>query len=49
MVLLQEGVEAQGRGVLGAWIADKTAERRPQALLAVLAQQGQQTDDGEDR
>jgi hypothetical protein len=49
MVLLQEGVEAQGRGVLGAWIADKTAERRPQALLAVLAQQGQQTDDGVDR
>lgn len=49
MVLLQEGVDAQGRGTLGAWISEKTAEQKPQALLAVLAQQAQQTDDGEAR
>ncbi|MBO7675863.1 MAG: response regulator receiver protein [Atopobiaceae bacterium] len=49
MVLLQEGVEPQGHGVLGEWVSGMAAKRRPQALLAVLAQQSQQNDSGEDR
>lgn len=38
-VLLQEGIAPEGRGVLSAWVAQETARKRPQAMLAVMAQQ----------
>lgn len=38
-VLLQEGVDLQGTGVLSTWIVHETAHKRPQAMLAVMAQQ----------
>lgn len=43
-VLLQEGVAPTGRGVLSTWLAHQTAQRRPQAMLAVIAQQSMQDD-----
>ena len=36
-VLLQEGREPNGRGVLGAWITEQAAKRLPQAVLSLLA------------
>lgn len=41
-VLLQEGIDLQGRGVLSTWVMQETALKRPQAMLAVMAQQAQQ-------
>ena len=38
-VLLQEGIDLQGRGVLSTWVMQEAAHKRPQAMLAVLAQQ----------
>ncbi len=38
-VLLQEGVDLQGRGVLSSWVIEKTAQIAPQAMLTVMAQQ----------
>ena len=38
-VLLQEGVDLEGRGVLSSWIIQETARAWPQAMLAVIAQQ----------
>ena len=38
-VLLQEGVEMQGHGVLGAWVLQETAHLYPQAMLTVISQQ----------
>lgn len=40
-VLLQEGVDLQGRGVLSSWVMQETAHRWPQAMLAVMAQEAQ--------
>lgn len=45
-VLLQEGIDLEGRGVLSTWVAKETARKRPQAMLAVMAQEAQQ---GEER
>lgn len=36
-VLLQEGVDPQGRGVLSAWVSSETAKLRPRAMLAVMS------------
>lgn len=36
-VLLQEGIDPQGHGVLGSWIMRETARLRPQAALSVMA------------
>lgn len=49
-VLLQEGIAPVGRGVLSTWVAHETAQRRPQAMLAVIAQESLQNsqDQGED-
>ena len=38
-VLLQEGVDFQGRGILSSWVIEKTAQISPQAMIAVMAQQ----------
>lgn len=41
-VLLQEGVDLQGRGVLSSWVAQETAHKWPQAMAAVMAQFAQE-------
>lgn len=41
-VLLQEGIDLQGRGVLSSWVVQITAQKRPQAMLAIMAQQAQE-------
>lgn len=46
-VLLQEGIDLQGRGVLSSWVIQETAQKRPQAMLAVMAQQEWQADQGD--
>lgn len=38
-VLLQEGIDLEGRGVLSSWIIQETARAWPQAMLAVMAQE----------
>ena len=43
-VLLQEGFERSGRGVLGLWVADAVAEMHPHAAALALAER-----DGTDR
>ena len=50
-VLFQEGVDMQGRGVLGTWVMQETAQQYPQAMLAVLSQQNNDLQDaqGENR
>lgn len=47
-VLLQEGRDPSGRGVLGTWLANQAAARLPQAVLAMLAAEaaGAQEDEG---
>ncbi|MBR3226021.1 MAG: response regulator receiver protein [Atopobiaceae bacterium] len=45
-VLLQEGIDLQGRGVLSTWLIQETARKRPQAMLAVLAQQANDAQSG---
>lgn len=40
-VLLQEGIDPQGRGILGTWVMQQTAQRYPHAMLQVMAQQAQ--------
>lgn len=45
-VLLQEGVDPAGRGVLSSWVAAEVAQRHPQALLAVMAQQSEEDEEG---
>lgn len=37
-VLLQEGVDLQGRGVLSSWVVEQAALKAPQAMLSVMAQ-----------
>ncbi|MBR3328235.1 MAG: response regulator receiver protein [Atopobiaceae bacterium] len=41
-VLLQEGVDPEGRGVLSTWVMQEVAQMRPQAMLAVMAAQAEQ-------
>ncbi len=38
-VLLQEGVDLQGRGVLSTWVMQEASRKWPQAMLSVMAQQ----------
>lgn len=38
-VLLQEGVDPLGKGVLSSWIANETARLQPEAMLAVMAEE----------
>ena len=38
-VLLQEGVDVEGQGVLSSWIIQVTTQSWPQAMLSVMAQQ----------
>ena len=40
-VLLQEGRDPEGRGVLSSWIADQVAQTLPQAMLSMLAAEAQ--------
>lgn len=44
-VLLQEGFDPQGRGVLSTWVIQETAHLKPQAMLAVMAQQTNATEE----
>ncbi len=45
-VLLQEGIDLQGRGVLSTWLMQEAARKRPQAMLSVLAQQANESQSG---
>ncbi len=37
-VLLQEGVDLQGRGVLSSWVIEHTVSKWPQAMLSVISE-----------
>lgn len=38
-VLLQEGVDLEGRGVLSTWVMQEASRKWPQAMISVMAQQ----------
>ena len=41
VVLLQEGNDRSGRGVLGTWVANETARMRPKAVAEAQALEAQ--------
>lgn len=45
-VLLQEGIDPQGRGVLGSWVIKEAAQLDPGAMLTVMSNQATQDGKG---